>query len=85
MTTLSPPDLVESLAAEYVFAQLCDASMHAFAAENEARMLSMTSARTNIQGKLAELSRRESQLRQEEITTEIVELAAGAEALSDRR
>ena len=51
MTTLSPPELVESLAAEYVFAQLCDATMHAFEAENEARMLSMTSGRTNIQGK----------------------------------
>lgn len=85
MTTLSPPELVESLAAEYVFAQLCDATMHAFAAENEARMLSMTAARTNIQGKIAELSRRGRQLRQEEITTEIIELAAGAEALSDRR
>ncbi len=85
LTTLSPPALVESLAAEYVFAQLCDAAMHAFAAENEARMLSMASAKTNIQSKLAELSRHESQLRQEEITTEIVELATGAEALSDRR
>ncbi len=85
LTTLSPPALVESLAAEYVFAQLCDAAMHTFAAENEARMLSMAAAKTNIQSKLSELSRRESQQRQEEITTEIVELAAGAEALSDRR
>lgn len=84
LTTLSPRDLVASLAAEYVFAQLCDAAMHAFAAENEARMMAMASARTNIQEKLAELSRRERQLRQEEITTEIVELAAGAEALSGR-
>lgn len=85
MTTLAPRALVESLAAEYVFAQLCDAAMHAFAAENEARMLSMAAAKTNIQSKLAELSRRESQLRQEEITTEIIELAAGAEALANRR
>jgi F-type H+-transporting ATPase subunit gamma len=84
LTTLSPRDLVESLAAEYVFAQLCDAAMHAFAAENEARMMAMASAKTNIQEKLSELSRRERQLRQEEITTEIVELAAGAEALSGR-
>ncbi len=85
LTTLSPRDLVESLAAEYVFAQLCDAAMHAFAAENEARMMAMAAAKTNIQTKLSELSRRERQLRQEEITTEIVELAAGAEALSGRR
>jgi F-type H+-transporting ATPase subunit gamma len=80
LTTLSPQLLLDRLAAEYVFAQLCNAAMHAFEAENEARMLAMTSAKTNVQTKLAALSQRERQLRQEEITTEIVELAAGAEA-----
>ena len=35
----------------------------------------------NTEKKLAALLRRERQLRQEEITTEIIELAAGAEAL----
>jgi F-type H+-transporting ATPase subunit gamma len=45
----------------------------------------MASARTNIGTKLAGLSQRERQLRQEEITTEIVELAAGAEASQNSR
>lgn len=81
LTTLAPPMLLERLAAEYVYAQLCEAAMHAFAAENEARMMAMAAARTNIKSKLDGLSQREHQLRQEEITTEIVELAAGAEAL----
>ncbi len=86
LTTLKPRLLLERLAAEYVYAQLCEAAMHAFAAENEARMMAMTAAKTNIATKLAALSQRERQLRQEEITTEIVELAAGAEASeSDRR
>jgi F-type H+-transporting ATPase subunit gamma len=58
--------------------------MHAFAAENEARMLAMAAAKDNIASKLAGLSQREHQLRQEEITTEIVELAIGAEALRPR-
>ena len=80
LTTLSPQLLLERLAAEYVFAHLCNAAMHAFEAENQARMLAMESAKNNIQTKLTVLSRRERQLRQEEITTEIVELAAGAEA-----
>jgi F-type H+-transporting ATPase subunit gamma len=62
-----------------------DVGMHAFEAENEARMLAMTSAKTNIETKLAGLSQRERQLRQEEITTEIVELAAGTKALASRR
>ena len=85
MTTLSPQLLLERLAAEYVYAQLCQAAMHAFEAENEARMLAMASAKTNIETKLTALSQRERQIRQEEITTEIVELAAGAEALEDGR
>jgi F-type H+-transporting ATPase subunit gamma len=85
LTTLAPQLLLERLAAEYVYAQLCEAAMHAFEAENEARMMAMASAKTNIETKLAVLSQRERQLRQQEITTEIVELAAGAEASRSRR
>jgi F-type H+-transporting ATPase subunit gamma len=84
LTTLAPWVLLERLASEYVYAQLCEAAMHAFAVENEARMMAMAAARTNIESKLSGLSQREHLLRQEEITTEIVELAAGAEALSRR-
>jgi F-type H+-transporting ATPase subunit gamma len=80
LISLSPDTLLERLAEEYVYAQLCTAALHAFAAENEARMIAMLAARNNIGSKLDGLSRRERQLRQEEITTEVVELAAGAEA-----
>ena len=48
LTTLSSEILLERLTAEYVYAQLCEAAMHAFAAENEARMMAMASAKTNI-------------------------------------
>jgi F-type H+-transporting ATPase subunit gamma len=85
LTTLAPQLLLERLTAEYVYAQLCEAAMHAFEAENEARMMAMASAKTNIETKLAALSQRERQLRQQEITTEIVELAAGAEAAQSSR
>ena len=85
LTTLAPQLLLERLAVEYVYAQLCEAAMHAFEAENAARMMSMASAKTNIKSKLTGLSQRERRLRQEEITTEIVELAAGAEALAKGR
>jgi F-type H+-transporting ATPase subunit gamma len=80
LTTLAPQLLLEGLASEYVYAQLCEAAMHAFEAENEARMRAMASAKTNVETKLAALFQRERHLRQQEITTEIVELAAGAEA-----
>ncbi len=79
---LSPDALLERLAEEYVYAQLCEAALHAFAAENEARMIAMLAARNNIETKLNALSNRERQLRQREITTEVVELAAGAAASS---
>jgi F-type H+-transporting ATPase subunit gamma len=80
LIALAPDTLLERLAEEYVYAQLCTAALHAFAAENEARMIAMLAARSNIDSRLAGLQRRERQLRQEEITTEVVELAAGAEA-----
>ncbi len=85
LTTLAPDLLLQHLAAEYVYAQLCQAAMHAFEAENEARMMAMASAKTNVETKLTALLQRERQLRQEEITTEIVELAAGAEASQSNR
>lgn len=81
LTTLAPQVLLEQLTAEYVYGQLCEAAMHAYEAENHARMMTMTAARNNIQSKLVALAQREQQLRQTEITSEIVELAAGAEAL----
>jgi len=81
LITLEPLVLLERLAAEYVYAELCEAAMYSFAAENEARMLAMTEARSNIATKLSGLGQRERQLRQEEITTELVELIAGTEAI----
>jgi F-type H+-transporting ATPase subunit gamma len=80
LITLAPDLLLERLAAEYIYAQLYQAAMHAFVAENEARMIAMLAAKNNTDTKLDALVRREQRLRQEEITTEIVELAAGAEA-----
>lgn len=85
LTTLRPQELLERLAAEYVYARLCEAAMHAYEAENQARMVTMTAARHNIGTRLVTLTQREQQLRQEQITNEIVELAAGAEALGALR
>lgn len=85
LTTLKPQDLIERLTAEYIYARLCEAAMHAYEAENQARMMTMTAARHNIEARLAALTQRAQQLRQEEITNEIVELAAGAEVLRHHR
>jgi F-type H+-transporting ATPase subunit gamma len=78
--TLPYRTLLAGLAEEYVFAQLCEALMLSFAAENEARTRAMITARTNVTNTLSGLVARSRQLRQEEITNEIVELAGGAAA-----
>lgn len=80
LVTLPPEVLIDHLAAEYLFAELCVAAMHAFSAENEARLRAMAAARSNIADRLSVLGVTEKQLRQQEITSEIVELAAGADA-----
>jgi F-type H+-transporting ATPase subunit gamma len=48
LTTVAPQRLLARLAEEYIFAQLCEAIMLSFAAENEARMRAMIAARTNV-------------------------------------
>lgn len=82
LTTLKPEELLERVTAEYVYARLCEAVMHSYEAENQARMMTMTAARHNIGTRLVTLTHREQRIRQEEITNEIVELAAGAVALA---
>jgi F-type H+-transporting ATPase subunit gamma len=77
---LPPQALLNELTADYLHAQLCDAALHAFAAENEARMEAMAAAHNQIERQLSTLRTRQQQVRQEEITAEIIELAAGEKA-----
>ncbi len=81
LTTLEPQILIERLVAEYIYARLCEAAMHAFAAENQARMEAMSAATNNIERNLGELKLQENQMRQEEVTAEIIELAGEAAAM----
>jgi F-type H+-transporting ATPase subunit gamma len=80
LRNLPPERLLRDITAEYVHAQLCDAALHAFAAENEARVEAMASARREIDRQLALLKATQRQVRQEDITAEIIELAAGETA-----
>lgn len=72
--------LLDQLTADYIHAELCDVALHAFAAENQARMEAMASAHLEIERKLAALQTRQHIVRQDEITAEIIELAAGETA-----
>lgn len=73
-THLSPAALVAGLADEYLFAELCEALVLAYAAENDARMQAMISAEGHLQERRESLLGEYRRLRQDEITEEIIEL-----------
>ncbi|MEX1660741.1 F0F1 ATP synthase subunit gamma [Thioclava sp. 15-R06ZXC-3] len=78
LTQLPPEALLASFGADYVHAQVCKAALHAFAAENEARMEAMTSAASQIARELETFQATLRRVRQEAITAEIIELGTGA-------
>ena len=73
---LEAPRLVAALAEEYVYAELCEALMLSFAAENEARMQAMIAAQSNLEEHRGALLAEFRRVRQDEITDEIIELSA---------
>ena len=77
LTNLPTQVLLEELGVDYLHAQLCNAALHSFAAENEARMAVMTTAQAKIEREMNTLEATERRVRQEAITSEIIEIAAG--------
>ncbi|MDO6586561.1 FoF1 ATP synthase subunit gamma [Salipiger sp. 1_MG-2023] len=82
LTTLSADALLSDLVEEYVFTALCEALMLGFAAENEARAAAMTRAQTNVKCIAADLQSDFQRARQEQMTTEIIELSTAAGPVS---
>lgn len=72
---LPPTVLLPSLVEEYVFAELCEATLLSFTSENAARMQAMMDARSNVRRTLDDLTARHRRSRQEQITDELVELS----------
>ena len=77
---LAPDALLSGRFAAYLHAQLCIPALHAFAAQNEARMEAMA-ARNQVVRQLATMQTMQRRVRQEEI----IELAAGETASQDQR
>jgi len=80
LINLPAADLSAALGLDQLHAGLTRAALHAFVSEKEARMAAMSAASRQIEielGALEALSRRQ---RQEAITAEIIEIAAGAKA-----
>jgi F-type H+-transporting ATPase subunit gamma len=78
---LDPVALHERLVAEYVFALLTEAVVESIASENAARLAAMESAHDNVSKQLERLRQDARQARQSEITTELLELVSGAQAV----
>lgn len=76
LMNLPPMALLEQLAVEYVHADLCEALMLSYAAENQARMQAMIAAHGNLERTEAALTLQFQRVRQEDITDEILELSA---------
>lgn len=78
---LTPEVLLEQLTAEYVFALLAEAALESLVSENSARFSAMSAARENVSRKLDTLRATAREIRQTEITTELLDVVTGAQAL----
>jgi F-type H+-transporting ATPase subunit gamma len=82
---LEPRALLEKLISEYVFALLTEAAVESIASENAARFAAMESAHDNVAKKLEQLQQGAREARQTEVTTELLDIVTGAEALAAAR
>jgi len=75
-------ELLEKTTAEYVLARLTAAAVESLAAENGARFAAMESAHDNVGKRLRGLRLEASRARQEEVTTELLDLGVGELAVT---
>lgn len=78
LTTLEPAALIHALLAEMLFAELARAIMQGLQAESRARVEAMARAASNLKTRRQEIERQYRQARQEQMTTELLELAAAS-------
>ena len=76
-----PEALLDALLPRYVETRVFSALLEAAAAEHAARRRAMSAATENAEELIKVLTRVANQARQTEITTEIIEIVGGAEAL----
>ena len=79
----SKPSLVKSLVPKYFNTQIWQFLLESFASEQAARMLAMENATENAKEMISELNLEFNKARQSAITTEMLEIVGGAEALSN--
>jgi F-type H+-transporting ATPase subunit gamma len=77
-----PSTILETLIPRYIEARVYAALLNAAASEHAFRQRAMKSATDNAEELIKSLSRIMNRARQDAITTEIMEIVGGAEALS---
>jgi len=78
----SKEELVSSLIPRHLNVQMWKYLLESYASEQAARMLSMENATTNAQDMIKDLTLEFNKARQASITTEMLEIVSGAEALA---
>ena len=79
----SKTELIKSLVPKFFTTQIWQCLLESFAGEQAARMLAMDSATENAKDMISELKLQFNKARQTAITTEMLEIVGGAEALSN--
>lgn len=81
---LPPEDLLAALIRSYLFASIFRAAAEALVTENAARLVRMQQAEQSVDERLEILNSETRLARQSEITTELLDVIIGFEALKDR-
>jgi F-type H+-transporting ATPase subunit gamma len=80
-----PAEILEHLLPQYVITKVYAALLESAASENASRRRAMKAATDNADDLIKILTRQANRARQDEITTEILEIVGGAEALSSAK
>jgi F-type H+-transporting ATPase subunit gamma len=81
MYTMEREQLLSRLVSQYLFAQLYRAYAESLASENASRLMTMQAAERNIGERLDELNAEYHGKRQDAITSELLDIVSGVEAL----
>jgi len=81
MFTIDEPRLFQLLISEYLFVSLYRAFAESLASENASRLASMQIAEKNIEERLSALNASSRRLRQESITSELLDIISAVEAM----
>lgn len=82
--TMERVNLFSSLIRQYIFVSLYRACIESMASENASRAASMQAAEKNIEERLEELNTLYRQKRQDSITSELLDIVSGFEALRSK-